>query len=123
MHRDSQGSALKPCLIQVVIPAIDTPSSLLTLGVLQYLQQACEFAVSKIDKRGPAPPLLTQSVDAVAQSQQRAVDVGSFLHPLALVPSRGGEERGSGTGRQSTRFRMVGLCLGKMCGITGSRFG
>lgn len=56
----------------------------------------CEFTVSKIDKLGPAPSPLTQSVDAVAQSQQRAVDVGSFLHPLALVPSLLGGQGGTG---------------------------
>lgn len=67
-----------------------------------YLQQAREFAVSKIDKLGPAPLFLAQSVDAVAQSQQRAVDVGSFLHPLALVLSLLGDR----TDRQSTQFRM-----------------
>lgn len=98
------------------MPATDTPSSLLTC-IVQYLQQACEFAVSKIDKLGLAPPLLTQGVDAVAQSQQRAVDVGSFLHPLALVLSMLGEE--GGRGDRQTKHMQVGLCLGKTCGIIG----
>lgn len=81
-----------------------------------YLQQAREFAVSKIDKLGPAPLFLAQSVDAVAQSQQRAVDVGSFLHPLALVLSLLGDR----TDRQKAHSSEWGcLRLGKMCSITG----
>lgn len=42
-----------------------------------YLEQACELAVSVVDVF--VPVLLTQSVDAVPQSQKTAVDVRSFL--------------------------------------------
>lgn len=50
-----------------------------------YLQQAGEFAVSEVHVLGPATALLTEGVDAVAQRQQGAVDVGALLHPLAAV--------------------------------------
>ena len=42
-----------------------------------YLQQSGQLAVSVVDVL--VAVLLTQSVDAVTQSQQRAVDVGAFL--------------------------------------------
>lgn len=60
--------------------------SLLTVarpGVLWYLQEPGELAVPIVDVLITA--LVTQRIDAVAQGQQRAVDVGSFLHALPPV--------------------------------------
>lgn len=52
-------------------------------SLLWYLQEPGEFAVPVVDVFITA--LVTQRVDAVAQGQQRAVDVGSFLHALPPV--------------------------------------
>lgn len=61
----------------------------------QHLQQVREFAVSKTEELGPAPPLLAQSADAVAQSQQLGVDVGSFLHLALVLSLLGGKADGT----------------------------
>ena len=50
-----------------------------------YLQQTRQFAVPEVHVLCPAATLLAECVDAVAQRQQGAVDVGALLHPLALV--------------------------------------
>lgn len=52
---------------------------------LSYLQQASQLAVSIVDVFMAV--FVTESVDAVAQSQKRTVDVGSLLQPLAPVLS------------------------------------
>lgn len=68
------GSARDSCLGLVL--HLERPST--------HLQQARELAVPKVDVLRAAA-LLTQRVDAVAQRQQRAVDVRALLHPLATV--------------------------------------
>lgn len=52
---------------------------------MPYLQQAGQLAVSVVDVLGAV--FVTQSVDAVAQSQQGAVDVGPLFQPLTSVLS------------------------------------
>ena len=48
-----------------------------------YLQEAGELAVAIVDVLVGA--LVTQCIDAVAQGQQRAVDVGPLFHALPTV--------------------------------------
>lgn len=48
-----------------------------------YLQQAGQLAVSIVDVLGPV--FVTQGVDAVAQRQEGAVDVGPLLQSLTPV--------------------------------------
>lgn len=48
-----------------------------------YLQQAGQLAVSVVDVLGAI--FVTQGVDAVAQSQQGAVDVGPLFQSLSPV--------------------------------------
>lgn len=48
-----------------------------------YLQKPGELAVPIVDILVAA--FVTQRVDAVAQGQQRAIDVGSLLHALPPV--------------------------------------
>lgn len=50
-----------------------------------YLQQAGQLAVSVVDVLGAV--FVTQGVDAVAQSQEGAVDVGPLFQPLTSVLS------------------------------------
>ena len=45
------------------------------------LQETCQLAVTVIDILAST----AEGVDAVGQGQKRAVDVGSFLHPLATI--------------------------------------
>ena len=53
-----------------------------------YLQEAGELAVAIVDVLVGA--LVTQRIDAVAQGQQRAVDVGPLFHALPTVLRLGG---------------------------------
>lgn len=50
---------------------------------MAYLQQAGQLAVSVVDILGAV--FVTQRVDAVAQSQERAVDVGALFQSLTSV--------------------------------------
>lgn len=59
-----------------------------------YLQQARELAVPEVHVLGPAAAFLAERVDAVAERQQGAVDVGALLHPLTAVLGLGGRGRG-----------------------------
>lgn len=52
---------------------------------IPYLQQTGQLAVSVVDVLGAV--FVTQSVDAVAQRQEGAVNVGPLLQPLPSVLS------------------------------------
>lgn len=56
-----------------------------------YLEEPGELAITIVDILVAA--LVAQSVDTVAQGQQGAVDVGSFLHTLPTVLCLGVEQR------------------------------
>ena len=56
-----------------------------------YLQEPGELAVAIVDVL--VATLVAQGVDAVAQCQQRAVDVGPLLHTLPTILCLGGEQR------------------------------
>ena len=56
-----------------------------------YLQEPGELAVPIVDVL--IATLIAQRVDAVAQGQQRAVDVGSLLHALSPVLCLGRQQR------------------------------
>lgn len=60
----------------------------------RHLEQAGQLAVAVIGVFGAR--LVAQSLDAVAQGQQRAVDVGSLLHPLPVVLRLGREGKAGG---------------------------
>lgn len=62
--------------------------------MVPYLQQASQLAVPVVDVLGAV--LVAQSVDAVAQSQEGAVNVGPLLQPLTSVLSLSDREKRMG---------------------------
>lgn len=101
-------------------PGREAPSD---AGPWLYLQQACELAVSEVHVLRPAAALLAECIDAVAQCQQGAVDVGTLLHPLAAVLGLGGRGQGLGpSGSDSMHWgpEVTGLCVGHYVATRGN---